>query len=294
MSKADGRLLQLAAVQGAGEDRKGAVRSGTVTADRSSQRSNVAKSSVSVSSSAAEQDRAVRKPFAVFDIDGTLIRWQLYHVLVDKLASAGMLGPDAKDRLRASRMHWKRREHSESFKEYERELIGLYEEALQNVSTEAFDKLVLAVIDEYKDQTYAYSRDLLRNLKKQGYILLIISGSHHELIEQIARYYGFDDWIGSRYERKGGGFSGKKQVASSDKRAALEAMVKKHSLSYKNSLAIGDSASDIPMLELVETPIAFNPDRILFEEARKKGWKVVIERKNMVYELEPKDGRYTL
>jgi len=66
------------------------------------------------------------KKFAVFDIDGTLVRWQLYHVLVDKLASAGMLGNDAKERLRASRMVWKRREHPESFKEYEQALIRVY------------------------------------------------------------------------------------------------------------------------------------------------------------------------
>jgi HAD superfamily hydrolase (TIGR01490 family) len=237
---------------------------------------------------------ATGQKFAVFDIDGTLIRWQLYHVLVDKLAGAGMLVADAKERLRASRMHWKRREHPDSFKAYERELINLYEEALQNVSTAAFDDLVLAVIDEYKDQTYAYSRQLLQDLKAQNYVLLIISGSHHELIEQIAKYYGFDDFIGTHYERRGTGFSGEKQVASSDKRAALQTMVKKHGLTYKGSLAIGDSASDIPMLELVEKPIAFNPDRILFEEARKKGWKIVIERKNMVYELEAKDGTYRL
>ena len=235
-----------------------------------------------------------KRPFAVFDIDGTLIRWQLYHVLVDKLASAGMLGKDAKERLRTSRMVWKRREHPESFKQYEQALIRVYEEALQTVSTEAFDRLVLGVIDEYKDQTYAYSRDLLKSLKEQGYVTLIISGSHHELIEQIATYYGFDDFIGTRYERRGAGFSGNKQVASHDKRAALRAMVEKHKLSYASSVAIGDSASDIPMLELVERPIAFNPDRALFEAASQHGWKIVIERKNMVYELEPKDGSYHL
>ncbi len=26
------------------------------------------------------------QPFAVFDIDGTIIRWQLYHALADELA----------------------------------------------------------------------------------------------------------------------------------------------------------------------------------------------------------------
>jgi len=236
----------------------------------------------------------MKRQFAVFDVDGTLIRWQLYHVLVDKLAGAGMLGKNAKERLRASRMVWKRREHPESFKEYEQALIAIYEEALGNVTTEAFDRLVLSVIDEYKDQTYVYSRDLLKSLKKQGYVTLIISGSHYELIEQIANYYGFDDFIGTRYERADTGFSGNKDVGSHDKQSALQKMVTKHNLTFAGSVAIGDSASDIPMLELVERPIAFNPDRVLFEAASQHGWKIVIERKNMVYELEPKNGSYIL
>ncbi|MDB5164640.1 MAG: family hydrolase, partial [Candidatus Saccharibacteria bacterium] len=44
----------------------------------------------------------------------------------------------------------------------------------------------------------------------------------------------------------------------------------------------------------VEQPIAFNPSKDLFEHAQKEGWNVVLERKNMVYRLEPQDGRYQL
>lgn len=234
------------------------------------------------------------KKFAVFDIDGTLIRWQLYHVMVDKLAGAGVLGPDAKRLLREARMTWKRREHEESFKEYERLMVRLYESALQTLKTDAFDKFIAEIIDEYKDQAYVYTRNLLRRLKKEGYMLLIISGSHHELIEQVGTYYGFDDWIGTRYMRKEGTFSGEKHVASKDKAAELKRFVEKHGLNFKNSLAIGDSASDIAMLELVEQPIAFNPDKILFEKAKENDWLVVVERKNMIYELKAKNGTYVL
>ena len=33
------------------------------------------------------------RPFAVFDIDGTLIRWQLYHSIADTLARLGHIEP---------------------------------------------------------------------------------------------------------------------------------------------------------------------------------------------------------
>lgn len=234
------------------------------------------------------------KPFAVFDIDGTLIRWQLYHVIVDRLAKEGALGESAYSELHKARMEWKRRTHPEVFKDYERTLINLYEKGLHNISTDIFDHLVTSVIDEYKDQTYVYTRRLARDLKTQGYMLFVISGSHHELIEQVAKYYEFDDWIGTNYERSGGGFSGQKQVGSHDKKTSLHKLAEKHNLSFADSIAIGDSASDIPMLEAVEKPIAFNPDRALFEAANTYGWNIIIERKNMIYELEQSSGVYIL
>jgi HAD superfamily hydrolase (TIGR01490 family) len=236
---------------------------------------------------------AEQKKFAVFDIDGTLIRWQLYHVIVSKLAKSGALGPDAHKELSAARMAWKRRE--ESFKVYEGILIGRYEQALRRLSTEAFDKLVSGVIKEYKDQTYVYTRGLAQKLKSEGYMMFIISGSHDEVIEQIAKIYGFDDWDATKYERgPDGKFTGKVYIASQHKDEALDRLVKKHGCSYKDSVAIGDSGSDIALLEKVERPIAFNPDDKLFDAARKNGWPVVLERKNVIYELELEHGKYVL
>jgi phosphoserine phosphatase len=48
------------------------------------------------------------------------------------------------------------------------------------------------------------------------------------------------------------------------------------------------------MLEAVEQPIAMNPSQKLFDHAQKHGWKIVVERKNMIYELEDRDGSYVL
>lgn len=232
--------------------------------------------------------------FAVFDIDGTLIRWQLYHAVVDKLAATGNLGSDAKEKLREARMIWKRREHPEAFKEYEKCLIEIYESAFPKLDVNQFDVMVTEVIEEYKDQVYTYTRDFLKSLKGQGYTLLAISGSHHELVEEMAKYYGFDDYVGTRYSREDGRFTGMEFLATKDKQAILKSLVKKHNLEMNGSIAVGDSASDAGMLEVVEQPIAFNPDRALLKIAQENGWKVVIERKNVVYELERKNGEYIL
>src|SRR5690606_8086841 len=132
------------------------------------------------------------KKFAVFDIDGTLIRWQLYHAVVDKLAKQGLLGEKAYQQLHDARMVWKRREHREAFHAYEKELIRVYEHALPNISEKQFMDCVRAVAEEYKTQIYTFTRDLAKKLKQQNYTLIDISGSHHEIVEQDTSQYAFD------------------------------------------------------------------------------------------------------
>jgi phosphoserine phosphatase len=186
------------------------------------------------------------RPFAVFDIDGTLVRWQLYHALVNSLIKNGFTDEALYPLIHESRMTWKNRKHPEAFKEYELELVKLYDNSLKQV------------------------------------------------IEKIARYYKFDDYVGRIEHRKEERFTGTSSTPIFNKDAVLEKLVANHNVNFKGSLAVGDSMSDSKMLELVEQPIAFNPEKKLFDYARQKKWKIVVERKNMIYELESQDGKYEL
>lgn len=236
-----------------------------------------------------------KRPFAVFDIDGTLIRWQLYHAITDRLAASGYISSAIHRRAKEARMVWKRREHSESFRKYEHALITGYHEALENITKEAFMQAAHDVFEEYKDQTYTYTRDLVRELKEQGYLLFAISGSQVEIIEILAKYYEFDDFGGSKYEYKDGKFTGEEYVLRREEKPKyLAQLAKKHNATYKNSLGIGDSGSDIQVLETIERPIAFNPDQELFDYAKTKNWQIIVERKNVIYTLESQDGSYVL
>lgn len=234
------------------------------------------------------------KPFAVFDIDGTLIRWQLYHAVADALAKRSVFDPEAYRDIREARMLWKRRAHSESFKAYEERLVRGYEALLSRLSVRQFQTAANDVFDEYKDQVYTYTRDLIKSLRAQGYLLLAISGSQTEIVGKIADYYGFDDFVGTQYERVSGRFSGRRASAPKDKAEVLRMLVHKHEATFKGSLAVGDSEGDIPMLEIAEEAVAFNPSEKLFRHAARKGWKIVVERKNHVYELIQRDGTYVL
>lgn len=233
--------------------------------------------------------------FAAFDLDGTLIRWQLYHALADRLVHDGFISQESFQHIKQARMAWKNRIDSAAFKSYEHALVELVDSAMTSISVEAFDVAVVHVINEYKAQTYTYTRRLIQELKTQHYLLFAISASQAQLVGRIAEAYGFDDFAGSMYKIKDGRFTGEKHVIKgTQKPIELEKLAVKHHATWEGSIAVGDSESDIPMLTRVDQPIAMNPTAELFDHAQQQGWKVVVERKNMIYELEQRDGTYVL
>lgn len=230
----------------------------------------------------------------MFDIDGTVIRWQLYHAVSDRLVKAGLIDSDAFERVRRMRMDWKRRTGEDSFREYEAELVRVFDLSLKGMSVAGFTSAVNEVFDEYKEQVYTYTRDLMRRLKSEDYLLFAISGSPDSIVEKMADYYGFDDFAATHYPSEDGHFTGSKDLSLGRKPELLEELITRHGAGRKGSIAVGDSEGDIAMLEAVGRPIAFNPSKKLFKHAYGQGWEIIVERKNVVYEFKPGDGEYVL
>ncbi|HYH75550.1 MAG TPA: HAD family phosphatase [Candidatus Saccharimonadales bacterium] len=234
------------------------------------------------------------KPFAAFDLDGTLIRWQLFHAIVHSLGKHGHLPDGAHERIHQARMNWKQRTTDNGFAAYEDVLVTEYIAALKTISPAEYEVIAQDVFAEYKDQTFTYTRNLAQELKAKGYILIAISGSQQEVVDELAKHYGFDIAVGSTLEQVDGMFTGKIDTPIFDKAKVLNRLITEHNLTTDGSYAIGDSASDAPMLEIVDNPIAFNPDQKFFDIASAKGWKIVVERKNMTYQLTHQQGVYQL
>lgn len=234
------------------------------------------------------------KSFAVFDIDGTIIRWQLYHALGDKLAKRGLIEDDAFNKVRDARMGWKKRNEDSTFKAYELELINAFDASLKGMAEQDFLSAADEVFDEYKDQVYKYTRDMVSKLKSEDYLLFAISGSPSYIVNKLADYYGFDDSQATDYEVVDGRLTGKMNLRFQDKPKCLRELVEKHGATFINSIGFGDSEGDTEMLKIVEAATAFNPSHQLFEDAKREGWQIVVERKNVIYKLDSRDGSYVL
>ena len=135
---------------------------------------------------------------------------------------------------------------------------------------------------------YRYTRDLIKTLKADDYYLLAISHSPKAILGDFCKEYGFDKVYGKLYETgETGKFTGNimEEHLIANKANVVKRAVEKEGLTLEGSIGVGDTESDIPMLEMVGTPICFNPNSKLYRYAKLNGWKVVVERKDVVYEL---------
>jgi phosphoserine phosphatase len=125
-------------------------------------------------------------------------------------------------------------------------------------------------------------------LKKKNYFTLAISNSPKELLDDFCKNLGFNKVYGRVYEvGKNGKFTGKTLYADiiSDKSKILRRAIEKNNLTLQGSVGVGDTESDIKFLELVDMPICFNPNQKLYVHAKSAGWKIVVERKDVIYNV---------
>ncbi|HEX4662396.1 MAG TPA: HAD family phosphatase [Candidatus Saccharimonadales bacterium] len=236
-----------------------------------------------------------QQKFAVFDIDGTIYRWQLYHELFDELAQSGVISQTDSSIVAAARAAWSDR--LITFSQYEHELIRVLENAIIDLPIASFRAASAKILAANGHQTYLYTKQLINDLKGHGYMILAISGSFHEMVEEFAKLHGIDVFRGRTAVITDGKLGAVTDTNTLRRKGAtLKKLVAEHNLSWTDSYAVGDSDSDAQMLELVEHPIAFNPTVGLRDLAIKNRWPIVIERKSVVYRLNPANNsdEYTL
>lgn len=225
------------------------------------------------------------RPYAVFDIDGTLYRWQLFHELVQELTFAHVFPDDAFHIINDKWNQWRGGELS--FGDYEQVVVDTLQTHLASIPVKTYLAACDKVVAQSKHKTHHYPRGLIKELKAQGYVIIAISGSQQELLDRFGAYYGFDIVVGAVYEHDGTTFTGSiTRRTIGRKTEILDELIHTHQLSQTGSLAIGDSDGDAEILNRVERPIAFNPSAGLFETAKSKGWPIVVERKNIAYRLQ--------
>ena len=227
-----------------------------------------------------------RRRVAIFDVDGTIFRSSLLIQVVNRLIEKEVFPPSTRRVYEREYERWLNREGD--YDEYINAVVKGFVKHLKGVHYSALADAAEEVVEEQSKRVYRYTRDLLKDLKKRGYFLLAVSHSPKTVLDKFCPRLGFDKTYGMLYELGPQEcFTGNiiEEHLILNKASIVRRAVEKENLTLQHSIGVGDTETDIPFLEMVAKPICFNPNSKLYRYAKRMKWNVVVERKDVVYEL---------
>lgn len=215
-----------------------------------------------------------QRVLAIFDLDKTIIDTSASMAYRRPMAERGLIGTTEMLRMMALLGNYMLTTHTEDHMNATKEaLIGMIkgrdEVALRSIAQDALTEVITPYI-------YSEARELLDWHRRQGHAIAIVTASASVMVEPIAAELNIDHLIATELEVIDGKFTGK--VLHFNKGAAkvqrIRELAESSGYVLTESYAYSDSATDIPMLELVGNPTAVNPDRPLRKAAMSLGWPI--------------------
>lgn len=105
------------------------------------------------------------------------------------------------------------------------------------------------------------ARELVRTIRAFGGRAILVSGGFTRFAEPVARDIGFDDAVANVLGVKDGVLTGQVEgdiVGAATKKQVLQQAMAQRSLSVDESIAVGDGANDIPMIEAAGLGVAYH------------------------------------
>ena len=122
------------------------------------------------------------------------------------------------------------------------------------------------------------SRSLIDMHHEAGRDCWIVSASPIEMVGPLAKALGMEGAIATTSEVVDGRYTGQLDgpfVYGEGKAEAIEKLAAERGYDLRLSFSYSDSASDLPMMEMVGHPVAVNPDKPLETVAHQRGWPMV-------------------
>ena len=211
---------------------------------------------------------------ALFDLDNTLIAGDSDHAWGEFLVSKELV--DAEEYKKANDRY---------FIDYQQGTLDIHDylafslRPLTHYSTQEMHTWREVFIEEcIRPLLLPAATELLNKHREAGDQLLIITATNRFITEPIARLLGVNELIAAEPEFINGRYTGKIVGVPSfreGKVTRLNQWLAEKDLSLKNSWFYSDSHNDLPLLELVDNPVAVDPDEALHQRATQAGWPIL-------------------
>jgi HAD superfamily hydrolase (TIGR01490 family) len=213
---------------------------------------------------------------AFFDVDNTLVHGSsLVHfargLAARKYFTYGDLGRFAYAQAKFQLLG---RENSDDVAAGKRKALAFIEgrstEELMALGEDIYDQIIA-------DKIWPGTRALTQMHLDAGQQVWLVTATPYELAATIAKRLGLTGALGTVAESIDGVFTGRLVgdiLHGAGKAHAVRALAIREGLNLRRCTAYSDSFNDVPMLSLVGTAVAINPDADLRDLARERGWEI--------------------
>ncbi|MFJ1459631.1 HAD family hydrolase [Nocardia sp. N2S4-5] len=227
----------------------------------------------------AEPDSEVPRDLtaaAFFDVDNTMVQGaSIVHFARGLAARKYFKSSDLVD------IAWKQVKFRVTGKENAGDMVSGKEKALSFIagrSTAELAALGEEIYDEIiADKIWPGTRALAQMHLDAGQQVWLVTATPVELAQVIAKRLGLTGALGTVAESVDGVFTGRLVgdiLHGLGKAHAVRTLAIREGLNLKRCTAYSDSHNDVPMLSLVGTSVAINPDSDLREVAKNRGWEI--------------------
>ena len=211
---------------------------------------------------------------AIFDLDNTLLSIDSDHAWGEFLLEQGAVDPVAY------------REANERFMaDYNAgtlDMAAFLEMALKPLADNTPEQLAAwhqqFMVSKIEPSILPKAEELLARHRTKGDTLLIITATNRFITAPIAERLGVDHLIAVNPEVKQGRYTGRVSGTLSyreGKVTRLEQWLQEQDLSLEGAWFYSDSHNDLPLLEIVEHPVAVDPDDTLRNVAEERQWRIM-------------------
>lgn len=201
-----------------------------------------------------------KKKLVISDVDGTLLNTSLVLYNAVELHREGKIDVgDLADRWEADKKN----------EELITALAIKYVSELKDkdVTLIEANSTVRTLLSERKN-FYSTLRRLVK-LKQEGYDVVLITGSPDYLVKPFAEKFGFN-FVASIYHKEAGKFTGDITLMAGSN-AKVAAIAKLDLQQYDEVIGMGDTASDVPILQVSDHTVLVDPTQETLAALRQKG-----------------------
>jgi len=213
-------------------------------------------------------------PLALFDLDNTLLAGDSDYLWGVFLVQRAIVDGD-----------YYERENSRFYAEYKAGKLDIYEflrfslRPLRDNDPALLEQLRETFLrDKIEPIIPEASRRLVDKHRRAGDELVVITATNAFVTAPIVRQFGIEHLIATEPEVIEGRYTGNvagEPCFREGKVNRLSRWLQEHAMDLRDSWFYSDSHNDLPLLERVTHPVAVDPDEILDEVARSRGWPVI-------------------